>query len=370
MFHATLAIMAIHVFYYFTANHAVVIFVAQSAVIVKKLVRDDRAADPGNISRKSERDFFKDNRFQIGTWCCIAAGTFTWVWSLCLMSEDVKFSSYYFSKVKPKTWPQYAIFYFICGFISAIESNCGHEMIHRRELSTKILGMFAFSKVFYTHFIHDHVEGHHKAVGTPKDPSTGRLNESVMAYMVREIYTTHTHTWQREVRRIQNKHGKDCPLLFLIIFNKMTLYFIIHVIMCLTIYLLLGWSSLRHQFIHAFVGLAFETFANYITHYGLIREKDKNGHWDPISKLNSWNFQTSMMFFRLGRHSDHHIAVFRPYQILRRFDEAPFNPYHFVICIYICWVPPLWYWVMNGRALAVRDFYNGRDNKIASFNAI
>lgn len=63
MFHATLAIMAIHVFYYFTANHAVVIFVAQSAVIVKKLVRDDRAADPGNISRKSERDFFKDNRF-------------------------------------------------------------------------------------------------------------------------------------------------------------------------------------------------------------------------------------------------------------------------------------------------------------------
>lgn len=119
---------------------------------------------------------------------------------------------------------------------------------------------------------------------------------------------------------------------------------------------------------HAFVGLLYECFANYITHYGLLRNKDKNGIYDSISKLHSWNFVSSPMFFRLGRHSDHHISSFRPYQILRRFDEAPYNPFQFNLLVYVAMMPPLWFWVMNPRAQAARDFYNGKENKFASFN--
>lgn len=118
---------------------------------------------------------------------------------------------------------------------------------------------------------------HHKIVGMYDDPHTARLNESVFAYAVREVYGSHKDSFKREKKRIQAKHGKDCPLLFLIVFNKMTYYFLIHVTICVTIYLLLGWASLKHHFIYAFLGLFYINFANYITHYGLVRFKDKSG---------------------------------------------------------------------------------------------
>lgn len=106
--------------------------------------------------------------------------------------------------------------------------------------------MFAYAKIFYTHNFDEHVQGHHKMLATPKDPSTSRLNETFYAFIVREIYGTHKHAMQREVRRIQTKHGRDCPLLLLVLLNKMTMYFLIHVTICVTIYFTLGWASLKH----------------------------------------------------------------------------------------------------------------------------
>lgn len=93
--------------------------------------------------------------------------------------------------VKPKTWSQWLLFLYLYGFISAVDTQCGHELIHRREWYNKALGMFANSKIFYTHFKDEHVQGHHKALATPEDASTSRMNESIYAYMPREIYGTH-----------------------------------------------------------------------------------------------------------------------------------------------------------------------------------
>lgn len=103
-------------------------------------MRDERYSDRKNISRKSEREFYNDKRFYLATWSCMAVGFLTWIWSLCLMSEDVKFTSYYFSKMKPQTWPQLTMFYYMLAFIYSVEGNCGHEMIHRREWYNKLLG--------------------------------------------------------------------------------------------------------------------------------------------------------------------------------------------------------------------------------------
>lgn len=150
--------------------------------------------------------------------------------------------------------------------------------------------MLSNAKIFYTHFKDEHVQGHHKKLATPEDSSTSRMNESFYAYVLREIYGTHKSMIDRECRKIKAKHGSDCSLLALVIFNKMFWYFLLHLTICVFVFLLLGVASLKAHFIHGFIGLLYQCFANYITHYGLLRQKDKNKIYESISKYHSWNF--------------------------------------------------------------------------------
>lgn len=254
------------------------------------------------------------------------------------------------------------------GFMSSIETSCAHELIHRRESLAKYLGMFSYSKIFYLHFKDVHVMSHHKLMATPEDPFFGRINESIYLFMAKELVNTYMDQVNSEVKRIKKKFGNDCPWIAFVVFNKMTYFFLMHVAQCTIIYKLLGWNSLKYHFIHAVAGLFFLIFANYITHYGLERRKDANGMYESINKYHSWNFISSNVFWGIPRHSDHHNASFRPFQILRRFDEAPWIPYQFSICLFTSMCPPLWKWMINPRAKAANDFNAGRLNKEVSFN--
>ena len=270
--------------------------------------------------------------------------------------------------MRPQNWTQWAVFVYSLGFLSSLETQACHELIHRRESFNKALGMFGLSKILYIHFKDEHVAGHHKHLATNMDASTSRLNESIYAYMPREIYGTHKSMWQREFHRIRKQHGRDCPLLAFILFNRMTWYYLFYILVAVSIYLLLGWNALKFHLQFAFFGLWFQSFANYITHYGLQRNQDKNGIYESINKYHSWNFVSSPIYFRLPRHSDHHASSFRPYHILRRFDDAPWNPFQFVISFYLSHCPPLWFWAINPRVQAVRDFCKGKTNNEVSFN--
>lgn len=215
--------------------------------------------------------------------------------------------------MRPKTWVQWGFYHFVFGFVCSVETVCGHELIHQREWYNKALGTWTFTKLFYTHFRDEHVQVHHKIIGTYDDACTSRKNEPVWCYNFREVISTHVSQWRVEIQRIKRHHGRDCPWYYFLVFNKMTWYFIMHVSICVIIYLLLGWNSLKHHFQYWFVGINYVCFANYITHYGLTRNKDKNGLYESINKYHSWNFASSPLFFRMMRHSDHHMASFRPY---------------------------------------------------------
>lgn len=93
----------------------------------------------------------------------------------------------------------------------------------------------------------------------------------------------------------------------------MTWYFIMHVLLCVAIYGILGGASLKAQFVYAAAGLFYQCWLNYVTHYGLHRNKDKNGNYESISKYHSWSFPSSPIMWRLSRHPDHHACSFRPY---------------------------------------------------------
>lgn len=70
--------------------------------------------------------------------------------------------------------------------------------------------------------------------------------------------------------------------------------------------------------------------ADYIEHYGLVRQANpKTGVVEPINVRISWNApQTlfSYMAFKVQRHSDHHMNVYKPYQILNHTEDSPLLP--------------------------------------------
>jgi len=59
----------------------------------------------------------------------------------------------------------------------------------------KAIGTWAYTKFFYTHFLDDHIAGHHKFVGTEGDVGTAKKDESIYAFYLRAFYTSHVHTW-------------------------------------------------------------------------------------------------------------------------------------------------------------------------------
>ena len=68
------------------------------------------------------------------------------------------------------------------------------------------------------------------------------------------------------------------------------------------------------------------TSANFIEHYGLLREKRPNGRYERCQLHHSWNanhLASNLVLFHLERHSDHHTYATRRYQSLRHFDHVP-----------------------------------------------
>jgi len=93
----------------------------------------------------------------------------------------------------------------------------------------------------YSHFLDEHLQGHHKYVSTPEDPATARKNETIYHFIVRSVIGGHINTWNREVKRIKKEFGDNVAWPIMLFNNKMVTYFIIHTSICGTIFFFLGW---------------------------------------------------------------------------------------------------------------------------------
>lgn len=154
----------------------------------------------------------------------------------------------------------------------------------------------------------------------------------------------------------------------LILLNKMTLYFVFHCTLYLTIYALLGWGAVKYQMIYTVSGQFLFELINYVEHYGLLRRKDENGIYESINSMHSWNSLSSPITFRLQRHSDHHAHSFRPYQILRRMDDAPYHMFNYLEVMILCLIPPVWFRVTDPRVKAVREAQAGSTKVSGPYN--
>ena len=108
-----------------------------------------------------------------------------------------------------------------------------------------------------------------------------------------------------------------------------------------------GTRAVFYQLAYSLVGVFFIELINYTEHYGLLRKKDARGIYEPINEGHSWNAPSSHLLFRIQRHSDHHMHAYRPYQILRKIDNAPTMPYMYMYTLLLALCPPLWYATMD-----------------------
>ncbi len=237
------------------------------------------------------------------------------------------------------------------GALHAIGLTMSHELGHKMNDRTQVL----FAKIGsacsgYAHFNIEHNKGHHKDVATPEDPASSRMGESIYRFVLREIPGAAKRGWSLEADRLKRQHRSIWSL-----HNELLQICLITVLGYATMTWFFGWAALPFLLVCAAYGWFQLTMANYIEHYGLLRQTLENGRYERCQPHHSWNnnFKASnLLTLHLQRHSDHHAHPTRAYQLLRDFADAPALPQGYPAMMGLALCPPAWRAVMDKRVVA------------------
>jgi alkane 1-monooxygenase len=237
------------------------------------------------------------------------------------------------------------------GLSGGIANNAAHELGHRRDRAERWLSKLALAQSWYGQFYVEHNRGHHVRVATPEDPASARFGENVYCFVVRSVFAGTRSAWQIEAKRLDRQgHSRwslrndvlNAWLLSAILFTGLTLWFRPVV---------LPWL-----FGQALVGIFLLEAMNYLSHYGLRRQKLPSGRYERLRAEHSWNSNTVIMnvfLLHLQRHSDHHTDPSHRYQGIRHAEDAPQLPGNYTAMLVLSLVPMLWRRVMDPRVLAI-----------------
>ena len=239
----------------------------------------------------------------------------------------------------------------VAGGYNGFSINTAHELGHKQTSVERYLAKMCMAVTAYGHFCIDHNRGHHVSVATPEDPASSRMGESIYAFALREIPGNFIRGWQLETIRLQ-KQGKN----LISIHNEILQSYFLSAVLQGTIIYVFGWILLPFLIIHNAWAWFQLTSANYVEHYGLLRQRKDNGRYEPCQPHHSWNANyilTNVMLYNLERHSDHHTNPVRRYQSLRNFEDIPEMPNGYFGMYVLAYIPYLWFLVMDKRLLAL-----------------
>jgi alkane 1-monooxygenase len=256
----------------------------------------------------------------------------------------------WFSQVAGITWVGLLGLIISTGGVGGFCINLGHEIGHKRAPLERWLTKLILAPTFYGHFTIEHNRGHHRDVATPQDPASSRMGESIWRFVWREMPGAWRRAWalERERMRIDGQA-------FWSWHNEILQPAAITVALWAALCVWLGPQVLVFLVLASLWSNFQLTSANYIEHYGLLRQQDSNGRFETCKPQHSWNSNhvfSNWATFHLQRHSDHHAHPLRRYQSLRHFDEAPQLPSGYFGMFPVAYVPPLWFAVMDKRLLA------------------
>ncbi len=248
------------------------------------------------------------------------------------------------------------------GWTSAAGINAAHELGHKKSKLEIVLAWLALAPSGYGHFRVEHTFGHHRDVATPEDPASSRLGESYYRFMTREIPGALGRAWKLEKARLARQgRGAWHPA------NENLQAWALTVVLWGAVLAWLGPAVLPLLLIQAGFAYSLLSAANYVEHYGLLRDRREDGSYERVRPEHSWNSNrvvSNLMLYQLERHSDHHAWPARRYQSLRHFPEAPQLPTGYFGMFLVAMVPPLWRKVMDERALGHAGWQLDRVNMV------
>lgn len=260
------------------------------------------------------------------------------------------FAAVWFVGTQDLPWWAIGVFAFGVGMLHGDVLTIGHELGHKTNATDRFAAKVINALVGYGHFCIEHNRGHHVWVSTPEDPASSRMGESIYTFARRELPGAFLRGWEHERLRLEKK-GKS---VWSVENDVLQGYAITFVIGAAAI-ALFGWKMLPFLVIHHFTGWYGLTQANYVEHYGLLRQKLANGRYEPVQPRHSWNTNhvvSNLLTFHLQRHSDHHANALRPYQALRDFPDLPRLPSGYPGMYALAAIPPLWFAVMDKKVMA------------------
>lgn len=245
------------------------------------------------------------------------------------------------------------------GAINGVGINTAHELGHKSNKFNKLAAMAALAPTGYTHFVVEHNFGHHKRVATPEDPASSRMGESFWKFLPRTVFGGIKSAVKIEKARLARKNKS-----FWSLDNELLQgwamsagFFGVTTLAC-------GPRAVPFLAAQAVYGASLLESVNYIEHYGLLRQKDKNGKYERTQPEHSWNSNhvvTNLFLYQLQRHSDHHAHPTRSYQALRHFEKAPQLPGGYASMLMPAYVPKWWFEEMDKRVI---EHYEGDLSKI------
>lgn len=251
------------------------------------------------------------------------------------------------------------------GVVNGLAINTGHELGHKTAALERWLAKAVLAVVGYGHFFVEHNKGHHKDVATPEDPASSRMGETIYAFACREIPGAIRRAWSSERTRLARSGSGPWTLR-----NEVLQPWLITLVLYAALLAAYGPTLLPFLFLQAFWGwFGILTSANYIEHYGLLRQKLPGGRYESCQPRHSWNsnhVMSNLILFNLQRHSDHHANPTRRYQSLRAFDDLPELPSGYPLMFMLALLPPLWFAVMNPKVAAWANDRSDRINMLAS----
>jgi alkane 1-monooxygenase len=239
------------------------------------------------------------------------------------------------------------------GAYSGLGINTAHELGHKKEPFERILARIALAIPAYGHFCVEHNHGHHRYVATPEDPASARMGESIYKFALREIPGAFRRGWQVEAQRLGRR---SLPVWSW--HNEILQSYFGSLVLQGSLVVAFGWLMIPFLAVHNVWAWYQLTSANYIEHYGLLREKLNNGRYERCQPHHSWNanhIASNLLTFHLERHSDHHAYAARHYQSLRHYEDVPQLPSGYFGMFLLSYLPPLWRRVMDPKVLGLVD---------------
>jgi alkane 1-monooxygenase len=235
--------------------------------------------------------------------------------------------------------------------------NYSHELMHQKDKGERWLGDILLSMVLYSHFRSEHLQVHHRHVGTPRDPVTARYNEGFHRFFPRVLKESWHSAFKAEKEMLARK-GKPWTDLS----NPFFRYWALQGFMLLLALVIGGWAGLGLFLVQAGTAIWQLELVNYVEHYGLTRKHLGDGKYEHVKPQHSWNAAhkaSNWLLINLQRHSDHHYKPDRRFPLLQNYgdDEAPQLPYGYPVMTMLAMIPPLWRRYMNPKVRRWRQMY-------------